>query len=458
MGIISNVKNFFQGVKFMDYKDFVSNEVFTNSLRYSFERIKRKTPEEKLQSILNFEMSEENVNAEDFANLENSQGVSLLQLASSNLNADAVEILLENGADVNHVSLKSPLKAHSPLMYALGNNGKIVFPTRDYFSSEYDYEMHLEEVAKQVQKAPKDFDKFKKTVNLLLAYGGEAFSPLSPIFTDKQAKNKTGREFVQFAIAYLDNDENLQFFKNGENGKIEELPKAEMMEFLLTIDCFKDALSPELLSYAKQNDYDAFRVLLDTVPDKIKMLREVHKYESIEMAYYHNKEIIASNAVKAIILDIENKGLDPDTLPICPDKFAYENAMKKFANYKEIHEKLAEGHTVLTEFDGPETFDFKPMPYYNHRYVGGSVVNLYVPDIFTANAYLIEAKNDPEMALENYSQDITEVYPRILKHGNINHFIGLMEEEFSQIEMLNELAEIFDEYENKGDKAEMEKE
>ena len=441
MGIISNMANFSQGVFFNDYRHFVTDEIYLASLRYTFERIKRKSDEEKIKSILNLEKSEENVTAKDFANLEGPQGVSLLQLAASNLNAGAVEILLENGADVNHVSLKSPLRAHSPLIYALGNRGKIIYPTRDNFYDLEDYEKHLEEEQRRVMKEPKDFEKFKKTIDLLISHGGAAISPLSLIFTDKQADRRTGRELVEFAISFLDNDENCNFYKLDENGQKIELPKDDMMKYLLTISYFRENLSPELLSYAKQNDYNAFRTLLDAVDDKITMLNDIHRYESIELAYYNNQTILYADDMRRALYDMQQKGIDLNNIPICPERFAFQAATDKFTRAKYNHDVIASAHMVLTEYDSPETFNFKITPYYDYRYIEGEVVNLHQPNLVTATAYLKEAEGDEEFAMENYTQDIIETYPRILKHGNLNHFIGLMEGEFSK---LNSLESMFD--------------
>ena len=64
---------------------------------------------------------------------------------------------------------------------------------------------------------------------------------------------------------YTDNDENCNFYKLDESGQKIELPKDDMMKYLLTISYFRENLSPELLSYAKQNDYNAFRTLIKSV-------------------------------------------------------------------------------------------------------------------------------------------------------------------------------------------------
>jgi len=438
MGIINNIKNFSQGVHFHNFRHLVTNEIFLNSLRYTFYRINKRTPKEKLDSILSLDFSEENLSAEDFANLEDYRGLSLLQLAASNLNAEAVKILLENGADANHVSLKSPTKAFSPLIYALGTKGKIVYPTRDSFSDWADYDEHLEEEMKRVLKDPKSFENFKSTVDVLIQHNGVALSPFSLVFTDKQANKRTGWELVEFAIACLDNDENFKFYKNDESGNRVPVQKSEIMEYLLTIDYFKDAISPELISYAKQYDYTAFRVLLDAVPDKKTMLNDVHEYEAAEIAYYLNKELLSADDVRNVLEDIRKKGLDPDNLPVCPEKFAYEAVMRKYNCNKENYESLTRSHQILTEYDSPETFNFKYVPYYDLRYIEGEVVSLRFPNIVTATAYLREAENNEAFAMENYTQDVVEAFPRILKHGNINHFIGVMEGQFSLLHQLED--------------------
>lgn len=438
MSVLTNIKNSLQGVFFDDYKEFVTDKIFINSLKHTFNRIKSKPDSEKIASINRFERDITNLNPEDFANLENLVGCSLLQLAASNLNSEAVAILLENGADVNHLSVQSPFKGFTPLTYALGTKGKIIFPPQNISVIDPSYDIYMEKEERKVLRDPKDFESFKATVDLLLSHGGVAIAPLSPVFTEKGARKKTAFELVEFAISFLENNENFRFYKKDENGEKAELDKFEMMEYLLSIDLFRENISPELLSYAKQNDYTSFSMLLEAVDDKVDMLNRVHEYEATEMRYYHNKTLIQENAIRKMCAEMREKGLDPDNLPICPERFAYEKAMREYSSARQTYETISAAHMILTEYDSEETFNFKYLPYYNHRYKDGIVVDLYSPTLGTAVAYLREAGDNEIEATENYLSDIIEIYPRILKHGDITYFAKKMGERLDVYRALQE--------------------
>ena len=428
------------GTYFADYYQQASDTLFLNSLKYSFEKIKNTSDETRESLKQNHQAGIEVLTPSEFANLTSSNGVSMLQLASSKLNSEAVKLLIENGADVNYRAEFGLTKNYTPLAWALGNNGSIEILTEET-ADEYKYDSSYNAKPKSYNYSLVNFDDFKKTVDVLLENGALALGNDKMNITQNQ-KEKNSAENVNMFLSQVLNGQQRFYSRvdeNGERTNIHNVDRAEVVRYVMSKPELAKDISPAIISIAKRNDIDSFVEIMETIEETERpaLLNKIHEVEAYELAETYQKLYKDVQMVKSLERTITENGGDIKNPANDFTGMAYREYQQKVDDLSAEYNQMSEGHSVLTQYDSKDTFNFNYPPYYMFRYVNDGVCDLndYKQ---CAIDYFLENNNDAYKTIESYANDVRVAVPAFSKEENLDALADYIQPFKETLKIINE--------------------
>lgn len=400
------------GVLFEDYVRQVSDPFFIKSLEYSFNQIDGTDNATRQLFLSRGGQGIKSLTKEEFANLKSVNGFSLLQVACSRQNADAVEMLVKNGADVNYRNQYGLTHNYTPLYYALGlDNVFISLPTQEANDKKY-----AEEAFKD--KRNMNFDSFKRIVNVLLEHNAYALdnedvniTNFNNHLTTKSNLKRFTRDVLQGRCEFYttQTDENNQTIKT-------PVPMVEAIKYLTSIPDIKKSLNGTDIVIAKQNDVDTFVYLMNGVDkgQRQELLRQIHIAEANSIVSISEDLINVERQIKSLGAELEKRGENPEGMPSSPLGYSYHKALIKRHDLEQQFEKTVVAHNIVTSEDNEYTFDVPPMHYYTYRFVNGRVVDLLDTEMSALN-YFIKTGENVKESVQIYKQEMAKAYPEVAK-------------------------------------------